>query len=227
MHAETHCGSTSIKNQKSEALNIQGIAELEDVQCSSFEVVGTAELQNVNVSGPTKVVGSAEFKQCVLGRLEIFGECSFDGLTVQKKTLIQGNVEKGADGHFHELEVMGKFSVKKKCSCEGPFKIVGPMTVTSFTAKSSGEIIGTLVAKKSQFEGLTITAKEMEFSDCQIKEIHVKALTQASETQVLKLKGKTQVANGIVFDSGKGLVVIGKKAKIEGIVRGGKIQQEE
>lgn len=182
-----------------------------------FSFEGLAESQS-------SFIGPQEIEKKSLQRLHQVGPLKFDQMTISEDATVIGPM-KGKNGKFKTLNVTGSLK------CDGleanSLKVVGLTKLEK--AKISGEVdvVGAFEAEKSHFQDVKITSQEAEFEDSQIKSIAIRKNQgdTTNQPQILKLEGKTTVEGPITFESGIGVVEIGKHVVLKGEVIGGQIKK--
>jgi hypothetical protein len=182
-------------------------------------------------------MGSAHLTDIKANSLSVLGTLEFHNLIVAKDTSIAGPVEKSEKGKFAALNVVGTFEASD-VACDA-LNAAGAVNITGLSVKGEANVAGALklMASKdpkrtpNRLKNLTVAAEEASLEDTDVEgNILVKKLSNwlsGEKKQVLKLVGQTNVKGTITFESGTGTIEQGADAKIEGKVKGAKVEKVE
>lgn len=102
--------------------------------------------------------------------------------------------------------------------------VSGEANFTGTTISKGGTVLGSIQATRSNFQGnLTLLTQKAVFTATQLQGITFRQDPSFRGKQVLELKQGTIVHGSIVFESGKGEVLLSSGSQILGSVKGGKI----
>lgn len=95
----------------------------------------------------------------------------------------------------------------------------------TFVAGKS-RVHGFFAAEKSVFKDtLVVKGKKISLKDCKVRSIFVKKISVPFASQVVELSKNSVCAGKIVFESGKGKVILLGKSKVLGKVKGAKVEK--
>lgn len=209
------------------ATKVQGYLQIKDSHLNTLEVQGRTVISNSTIRGDAVIQGYT-----------LIDHSRISTLTVQGKLIVGHSTVKGL------LDVQGKFDATKTIF-ENEVSAIGLFEVTKVIFKKEVYNIGKVIAKKTSFNAsLTSMSDSIDLYDVTAQDIYVNKKEEAccekcrqsatsctegsvKKKQLITLSGKTIVNGSITFESGEGIVRIGKKAKINGNVIGGIIQKSE
>lgn len=152
---------------------------------------------NATYTGPTSLEGS-----------------SFENLAVTGPAHL-----KNIKAHF--INITGPLHVEE-VSC-GTLQVIGPIQASHLQV-GQAILVGPTKASISKFGNLTITADEIFLEDSSVGNITIKK--DQDKVQKLYLRAKTFVKGDIVFESGKGQIIMHKDSLINGTIKGAQIETE-
>lgn len=116
--------------------------------------------------------------------------------------------------------------LKAKNSQIEEMQINGRANLDHCLIKQKSMICGALIAKNSQFtDVLSVSSEKVLFDSCALTSLYILDNKQYFDSQVVELKGNTQISGPIIFHSGNGEVIAGPDCKIMGDIIGGKIRK--
>lgn len=144
--------------------------------------------------------GAVWLKDKKMDEIKVFGAADVESVTAKK------------------VDVNGALRAKKLTVDEG-VAVHGAVTVSETVVKGNVEVSGGLEAIGSTLQDVSI-AGAASLVDTTAKSVR---FTGTEGEQKLRLSGKTEVAGDVVFDNGKGEVLLEKGAVVKGQVKGGKV----
>jgi cytoskeletal protein CcmA (bactofilin family) len=129
-------GSGSYPGGQYDKISIRGEGTIvNDVECSTFHVYGTSEIQENVTIGKVKIMGEAEFK----------------GSVEAKETLVMGTMQVGRQARLAKMKILGLLEVKESLRGEeavikGSIAINGDVEYETFDSSGGFEIKGLLSA---------------------------------------------------------------------------------
>lgn len=185
--------------------NFYGPTHLKNSTYKSLAIYGPAQLENLRSES-----------------LSVMGPLEFTNLEVLKNAEIVGPVKSSEKGRFAILKVIGSFQAEQITA--DTLQIIGPSQLKEVIIKGESIIYGPLHASKSRLQNLTITAKEVELDNVSLSNIYVKK--DGANEQTLVLDGNTTVTGNIIFESGKGRILLkSKDVVLKGGVRGAIVEK--
>lgn len=177
---------------------------------------GPTALKNSSV-GSLTIYGPTQLEGVRAENISIMGPLQFKNLEVIKNLEVVGPVKEGAKGRFANVKVTGPLQAEQLTA--ESLQVIGPVELKEVIIKGDSIIYGPLTASKSRFQNLTITAKDIELDDVTVGNIFIKKDREVNQT--LTLDGDTTVNGQIVFESGKGRILLKSKSVVlKGEVRG-------
>jgi cytoskeletal protein CcmA (bactofilin family) len=220
-HADmaSYYGVSKFEKASLEPIAIYGPAKLHEVRAEALNLTGTLEFTDLEVAKDTKIIGPVTGKKGKFDSLEVHGPLKFESIEVSGNAEINGPVH-GRNGKFSKLTVNGPIKATH-ISCEA-FHAIGPVKVENLSVKGDTVVVGSLETKDSRLSKLIVTADKTVLESTTVEDIWIKDNQAKDQTVVLKLK--STVKGDITFESGNGIVLLGKGAQIVGNVKGGKIE---
>lgn len=150
-----------------------------------------------------------------------FGQHQFGSTTLEALTAA-GLVKLSGTSIQNTLHVDG--SLIAKDATIGTLEVTGEANLTRTTLHNPTRIFGSLQANHSTFEQLlTIQTQKAVFTATSLNAITVQKDVAFKGKQILELRQGTQVNGPILFESGKGEVLVYPGSLLLGSVTGGKV----
>jgi len=131
--------------------------------------------------------GNLTYGKEIFDTLQVNGFLTLNGTTILQRLEVNGNLTASV-AQIGELQVKGQ------------------AILSHSTVKDKCAVTGAIKAAFSTFEKeITLTSNHSTFDECKITAIQVKK-TRDFVTQMIELKGKTEVTDLITFESGRGQV---------------------
>lgn len=181
--------------------------------------------------GPTKISNSSEEEVTIIGpadldqlksnTLKVTGPLKFNKIVISNETEVTGPTA-GEKGKFNNLKITGP--VKGTQIEAQTMNITGPAYFNNIEVKGNAKITGTLFVNKGKFKNIDVVSDKVKLKDTTADSIHFdKNMHDSKKEQMLMIQGKSIINGDIVFDSGKGKVVVDKTVQIKGKVQGAEV----
>lgn len=127
--------------------------------------------------------------------------------------------------------VIGELKVHGSLSCQNAFvntlSVTGHAFLNNTKIGGNAEISGLFSAEHCTFSGdLNVKEHKVVLKDCTTGSIHIKKVIWPFDSQVVELVEGSICTGDIVFESGKGRVILRDGSVIEGHVVGGDAEEE-
>lgn len=137
------------------------------------------------------------------------GRVTFEGTTVKNHAQVNGSL-------FAHKAILGTLDVG------------GHAHLRKSSVAGKTRISGFLTAEKTNFRNrIVLTGQKLTLQNCKVGSIHIKKTNWPFSSQVVELSKNSVCKGKIVFDSGKGRVVVKDGSKILGKVRGAVIEKDQ
>jgi hypothetical protein len=151
-------------------------------------------------------VGSDTYGETTLESLQLLGTYKFNNTTVTELLKITGNLV-AQKANLNEIDAEGDVR----------------LTDSSVTGRT--QITGSFQAKGTDFQStVAFTGQKALLTDCKLKGITIRRDAAFKASQVLELKGSTQISGPVTFEGGGGVIHLYPGAKITGPITGGTIK---
>lgn len=202
---------------------------LVSLRCGPGTVQDIHYLGEVDLSGTTvlnnfSVRGNVNVKNAQLKDVDVRGGGDFNGtaITGNMKTLGNLTVQEGTIAS--DVDIVGNF-YGRNTRFNGNTHIVGLVKCDSCTFVNNNFFVGDIVATDTYFtSGITLNAKSSVFIHSMLLDINVKRPSD-NEEQTITLNNHSEVRN-IIFESGRGKVIIDRDSVITGQVQGGNVVKQ-
>ncbi len=163
------------------------------------------EIQTATAVKTTKVAGANNFGSETLDSVEGMGLVKLNGTSV-----------------LNTVQVLGSLIANN--AQIGSLEVSGEANLTGTAVRNGGHVTGSLQMVRSSCEQtLVILTQKAVFTDSRLEGITVQKDTACKGKQTLELRKGTVINGPIVFEGGKGEVVVFPGCQILGTVTGGKI----
>lgn len=192
------------------------------VQAETF--VGTTDLSDKTFE-ELVILGVAKLSNVKAGSLDVVGALSFNNLEVTGDVEILGPIKEDSENlKCKDLEVVGTITAKNiMCS---RINVKGSINVTNIKASGEAAIMGGVEIKNGELGNLVLFSDEITLENVKANSIVIeKTGILSQQNQTLHLKGDTVISGTIDFKSGKGTIVMGSGARIDGKINGGTVQK--
>jgi hypothetical protein len=206
---------------------VQGYLQATESTLNTLHVQGRAVISNTMLQVDAIIQGHTIINDGQVNSLTVQGKFFISGSTVKGLVDTQGKFEAISTTFQDKVTTMGLFEVKdaifqKEVATSG--KTVAIDTCFEATLTTIAEKI---LLHDVDAQDLSINKPEEDgYKNC--KQCCENCKKRSSkEPQIVTLSGKTIIHGSITFESGKGIVLLGEEAKIEGKVVGGTLQKFE
>lgn len=152
-----------------------------------------------------KIIGGGNYGAEILESLQVSGLAKLNGTTITNDLHITGSLI-SLYAHLNR------------------FEIIGEANLTDTKAEKEGSVIGSLQAVRSTFlQNLTLLTQKAVFTNCKIQSLAIRQDSAFKGKQILELKQGTIVHGSIVFEGGKGEILLYPGSQILGPVSGAKV----
>lgn len=136
------------------------------------------------------------------------GFVTLDGTSVRKSLVVNGSLDANK-AHI------------------GSLKVNGHATLAGTTIAGKTEITGFLSAEKCLFKKeVSVAAHKVRFVDCTLDAISVKNASWSFGIQIIELGQKTICKGPIIFESGKGKIILSEGSQVLGSIQGAVVEKQ-
>jgi hypothetical protein len=105
--------------------------------------------------------------------------------------------------------------------------VIGEANLTDTEIEKGGTVLGSMQAVRSTFnQHLTLLTQKAVFTSCKIHSLSIQKDQAFKGKQILELKQGTIVSGPIVFEGGKGEIILYPGSQILGSVTGAKVTRK-
>lgn len=167
--------------------------------------------------------GRQTYGKETIDKVDVNGFVKLEGTHVSESLQVNGRL-KAEDAQIGEMLVNGTATLNR-CTVK-EMRVNGRAVLDHSTIKQKSVVCGTLQPSFSNFQDeITISSEKVIFNSCVLKSLRILKDKDDHLVQVVELKGKTTVDGSIIFESGKGEVIISSDSIITGAIVGGKIRK--
>jgi hypothetical protein len=164
-----------------------------------------AQVQPPKQQSSPKILGGGNYGAETLESLQVSGLAKLNGTTITNDLHITGSLI-SLYAHLNH------------------FEIIGEANLTDTKVDKEGSIIGSIQAVRSTFlQKLNLLTQKAVFTNCKIQSLAIRQDNAFKGKQVLELKQGTIVNGSIVFEGGKGEILLYPGSQILGSVTGAKV----
>lgn len=151
--------------------------------------------------------GKAYYGNESVDAIDMSGNLSLDGTKVTKRLEVDGRLE--ANG----AEI-------------GELRVHGLAVLDGCVVRKQSTVYGRLEATKTTFEEeLSVASEHVVFSESSLQSLRMLQTGHKQTVPLVELRGKTKVNGSIVFEGGKGEVIVGSGSEVVGEIVGGTVRK--
>lgn len=188
----------------------------------SIDFRGFVDIDGTTVSNSVNVTGNLDATNAHLNRIHVKGNTYLTASTATDFMEVTGNVHANDVNIVGNTNVVGNFNGSHTIF-QSETRVVGNIDCKVCIFKANTTFVGEVNARNSDFlRDLMLNANHADFHNSKIGgDIMVKKPSDGQD-QTITLS-ENSIVNNIVFESGRGIVVLVDTSKVKGSVRGGKI----
>jgi hypothetical protein len=178
-------------------------------------------IDGTTVSKSLDVLGNVDAQKAQINHIRILGNAYLDTTTATSLMDVTGNVRASDFTIVGPATVVGYFH-GKQATFNSTAHIVGTLVCENCIFNDDATLIGDIKASNTKFlRNILLNANKSQFYHSSVNDIAVKKPSD-NQDQTIELSDSS-IVNNIIFESGKGVVILNGGSKITGSVKGGKV----